>query len=254
MSLELCAQKVKSGDLDRYIACWRAPAEAKAVLWPLYAFNLEVARAPWLTSEVMIAEMRLQWWRDVLEEIGAGGPVRSHEVTEPLADVLDAQGAQDLDRLIGARRWDIYRDPFDDLGAFDVYLEATAGCLDWTAARLLGPAAEEVVRDVSYAAALARWFMAIPVLEASGRRPLPDGRPVAVAALAEKGLARLKNARLRRADISAAAAPALWNAWQSGQILSWVAHNPELVASGDLVARVHSKRWTGAARLLTGRW
>ena len=49
-----------------------APVEARRVLFPLYAFNVEVARAPWVTSEPMIGEMRLQWWRDALEEIARG--------------------------------------------------------------------------------------------------------------------------------------------------------------------------------------
>ena len=48
-----------------------APLAARQILFPLYAFNVEVARAPWVASEPMIGEMRLQWWRDVLEEIGA---------------------------------------------------------------------------------------------------------------------------------------------------------------------------------------
>ena len=33
-----------------------APVAARRVLFPLYAFNVEVARAPWVTQEAMIAE------------------------------------------------------------------------------------------------------------------------------------------------------------------------------------------------------
>ena len=84
--LTACAQLVERGDPDRFAAAMAAPVRARAVLFPLYAFNLEVARAPWLTQESMIAEMRLQWWRDALEEIRAGGLVRRHEVVTPLAD------------------------------------------------------------------------------------------------------------------------------------------------------------------------
>ena len=62
-------------------------------------------------GEPMIAEMRLQWWRDALGEIGAGDKVRSHPVTLALAEVLDPEGAEALDRLVAARRFDIYREP-----------------------------------------------------------------------------------------------------------------------------------------------
>ncbi|MFP4274898.1 MAG: squalene/phytoene synthase family protein, partial [Paracoccaceae bacterium] len=109
-----CALIVQRGDPARFRATMAAPPAARRVLFPLYAFNIEVARAPWVTAEPMIAEMRLQWWRDALEEIASGGPVRRHEVATPLAEVLDAQGARLLDALVDARRADIARAPFDD--------------------------------------------------------------------------------------------------------------------------------------------
>ena len=75
-----CAAIVEKGDPDRFLAAMAAPVAARRVLFPLYALNIEVARAPWVTEEAMIAEMRLQWWRDALAEIAAGGQVRRHEV------------------------------------------------------------------------------------------------------------------------------------------------------------------------------
>ena len=104
MSLAACAELVRRGDPDRFLAAMAAPPAARNVLFPLYAFNVEVSRAPWVTPEPLIAEMRLQWWRDALAEIAAGAPVRRHEVTTPLAAVLDAEGARLLDALVEARR------------------------------------------------------------------------------------------------------------------------------------------------------
>ena len=88
MTIEACASLVRDGDPDRFAAAVAAPVPARAVLFPIYAFNLEVARAPWVTAEPMIAEMRLQWWRDVLSEIEAGGDVRRHEVATPLGAAI----------------------------------------------------------------------------------------------------------------------------------------------------------------------
>ena len=82
---------------------------------------LEVARAPWLTEEPMIAEMRLQFWRDTVEEIAQGSRPRAHEVAEPLAEAmaLDREAmAEALDQAIAARRWDIGKEPFEDAAAF----------------------------------------------------------------------------------------------------------------------------------------
>ncbi|MEM7645152.1 MAG: squalene/phytoene synthase family protein, partial [Pseudomonadota bacterium] len=86
-----CADLVQRGDPARFRAVMAAPLGLRRMLFPLYAFNIEVARAPWVTQEPMIAEMRLQWWRDALEEIGAGGAVRRHEVVTPLAQILDGK-------------------------------------------------------------------------------------------------------------------------------------------------------------------
>ncbi|ESW62088.1 MAG: phytoene synthase, partial [Rhodobacter sp. CACIA14H1] len=123
MSIDACAALVERGDPDRFAAVMAAPVAARGRLFVLYAFNLEVARAPWVTKEPMIAEMRLQWWRDVVAEAAAGRPARAHEVAGPLAALLREAGlpVEVLDRLVEARRWDVYREAFEDGAAFDAY-------------------------------------------------------------------------------------------------------------------------------------
>ncbi|MEC7961867.1 MAG: squalene/phytoene synthase family protein, partial [Pseudomonadota bacterium] len=77
---QACADLVQRADPDRFLATMAAPPAARDLLFALYAANVEIARAPWLTQEEMIAEMRLQWWRDAFGEIGKKGVVRRHEV------------------------------------------------------------------------------------------------------------------------------------------------------------------------------
>ena len=98
-----CADAVSRGDPSRFRATMAAPAAARAVLFPVYAFNLEVARAPWVTNEPMIAEMRMQWWRDALDEIATGATVRRHMVATPLSRILDAEGI-DYENCVGSWR------------------------------------------------------------------------------------------------------------------------------------------------------
>ena len=57
-----------------------APAAARPGLFALYAFNLEMARAPWVASEPALAAIRLAWWREALDEIYDGRPPRRHAV------------------------------------------------------------------------------------------------------------------------------------------------------------------------------
>ena len=249
-----CARIVERGDPDRFLATMAAPPPAREKLFPLYAFNLEVARAPWVTQEPLIAEMRLQWWRDALAEIAEGRPVRAHEVTTPLAQAIPPEIARALDALVAARRWDIHRDPFADKAAFEAHLDATAGTLLWAAARSLGPADEATVRDAAYAQGLANWFRAIPDLQARGRIPLVDGRPQAVADLAREGLVRLARARKQRRQVSHAAAPAMLACWQAGPILTRAARDPAAVEEGRLDLSPARQRLGLIMRTASGHW
>ena len=151
MTLDACAGLVERGDPDRFAAVMAAQVADRARLLPLYAFNLEVARAPWVTREPLIAEMRLQWWRDVVAEDAP----RAHEVAGPLHALIRQAGlpVPVLDALIAARRWDIQTDAFADRAAFDGYLQATAGGLMWLAARATGASdqVEPAARDLGWA-------------------------------------------------------------------------------------------------------
>lgn len=258
MSVTLCAAQVERGDPDRFAATMAAPVSVRGRLWPLYAVNLEVARAPWVTQEPMIAEMRLQFWHDTIDDIASGAPARAHEVAQPLADVIRAHALplEPFHLMIAARRWDIYKDAFADAQAFDAHIDATAGNLMWLAALTLdAPAqAEAVVRDLAYAMGVAGWLQAIPALEGAGRIPLIDGTPAGVKALAETALARLHRARTNRAQVPAHVTPALLPAWRSGAILRHAARLPETVAIGALEQPEFARRGSLLLRAVSGRW
>ncbi|KAA9008928.1 squalene/phytoene synthase family protein [Histidinibacterium aquaticum] len=256
MTLQACAELVERGDPVRFLAAMSCPPPAREVLFPLYAFNVEVSRAPYLTQEPMIAEMRLQWWRDALEEIGAGKPPRAHEVAQPLSEVIRSAGLSValLDSVPVARRWDVWAEPFEDEAAFRDHLERVAGDLAWASALALGarPEDEAGVRDGAWAAGLARWFEAVPEMEARGLKPLADGRPEAVAGLAREGLERL--ARARRAVRGGPAALALRHGWETGPVLQAAAREPARVGAGQLVRSEFRRKLALSVVAARGRW
>ena len=129
--IALCVETVRSSDPDRFLSAMTASGAARDALMVLYAFNVEVSRAPWVTAEPMIAEMRLQWWFDAIEEIFEGNDVRRHQVATPLATLVRAQDLRRdwLDGIIQARQWDIYKEPHADQGALAQYLAQTGGGL-----------------------------------------------------------------------------------------------------------------------------
>lgn len=252
--LTACAELVQRADPDRFMATMAAPVAARRVLFPLYALNVEVARAPWVTEEPMIAEMRLQWWRDAMAEIATGETVRRHQVVTPLADIVTPELAMHLDEMIAVRRWDIYRDPFEDIEHFQRYIDRSSGTLAWVAARSLGDADEQVVRDFGFATGVANWFRAIPVLVERKRIPLLDGTSDGVRALANEALTRLTNARNSRSKVSTAARPALLSGWQTKAILRQVIHQPNRVANGALGQSELTKRMSLMLKSATGHW
>ncbi len=241
MSVNACAGIVQSGDPDRFLAAMAAPPGARQVLFPIYALNVEAARAPWVTQEPMIAEMRLQFWRDALDEIAAGRQPKRHEVVEPLAAVLDAEGARLLDLAVAARRWEIAREPFTGAAQFEGHLWDLAGGLMWAAARALGAEDEAAVRGTGYAGGLAGWLVAVPALRARGLAPLPDDSDAGIRALAEAGLARL-------GPVSRAARPAALAAWEAGPVLARARRDPARVREGTLARSPFARR----LRLLRG--
>lgn len=264
VSLAHCRALVEAGDPDRALVTRGAGADR---LWPVWALNLEVARAPWATREPMVAEIRLQFWADSLAALAAGERVAGHPVLEALAASLPGEAmpgeampglapelAAVLAEVVEARRQDCWRAPFADPAALWAYLEGTGGALSWAAARVLGapPEAEAVARDMGSGAALAAWLRALPVLEAQGWAALPAGTDVA--ALARAGLDRIARARAGRAHVPGAAFAALAAGWQAPGILRRAARAPARVAEGRLQPSEFARRgglfWAG----LTGRW
>ena len=251
-----CAALVEKDDPDRFAATMAAPPAARLRLWPLYAYNLELAKAAWVSPEPMVCQMRLQWWTDTVTGMGPGAARKAHEVAGPLHDLVAAAGLPVglLAGMAEARDWDTGAEVFPDAAALTAYLDATAGNLMWAAALALGApaAAEAAVRDVAHAQGLAAWFCAVAALTDRGRQPLPDPSPAGIAHLADAALTRL--ARTDRASIPKPARPALYPAWQARGLLTQAAREPGRVASGRLGLSEFTRR-AGLARLaLTGRF
>jgi phytoene/squalene synthetase len=256
-ALAACAALVEGADPDRFAATMAAPVAARSRLWPLYAVNVEVARAAYASDEPLVAEMRLQWWADQIGRLMEGAEGQG-EVAHALGIVLRTvpDVATPFLALIEARRWDCWREPFASDEALAAYLDATAGGLAWAAALALGAPtlSESAVRAFAFGMGLANWFDAVPALLARGRSPLPDRSGAAIRALAERGLARIRSARDRRADVPRVAVPALWPGWSAERRLRAAARAPSLVLEGCLPEARALRAPALMFRALTGRW
>lgn len=243
------AAEVARADPDRFRAAMTAPPAARPGLFALYAFNLEIARAPFVTQKAMIAQIRLRWWADAIAEIYAGETPRRHEVVEPLAAAIRAHDLPRglFDGMIEARGLDIEPGAVSSPALLDRYIAHTAGHLMELAARLLGArgAALAVVRDFAQGAGIAAWLRALPELAARGR-PGPAGLDPVV--FARDGLALIARARARRAEVPAVAAPALLAGALAAPRLARAARGESMELSEFRV------RSTFLLRGLSGRW
>jgi NADH dehydrogenase [ubiquinone] 1 alpha subcomplex assembly factor 6 len=172
------ARSLRRHDRDRYLTALFAPELRRPALLALYAFNYEVARTREVVTEATLGEIRLQWWRDSLAAIYAGGPVRRHEVMEPLAAAIRAHGLSraHFERLLDARAQDLADAPPPSLAALEAYAEASSASLVLLALEALGArdeAAIEAGRAVGIAYALAGLLRAVPFHARAKRLYLP---------------------------------------------------------------------------------
>jgi phytoene synthase len=165
---------IRTSDPDRYIASLFAPTAKRPPLYALYALNHELASIADHAREPMMAEIRLQWWRDALAEARAGKP-RGHDVLQGMAEAFaqaDLPRAL-FDAMIDARALDVSGETFADMSALETYADATSGNIMRLAAHILGEQTDEMARRAGIAYALAGILRAVPFHAARRKLFLP---------------------------------------------------------------------------------
>jgi len=174
-ALQHCRGLVAANDKERYWASLYAPTDRRGALYALYAFNLELAAVRERAREPMAGEIRLQWWREVLQG-ERNGEAAAHPIAAALTATLQANGlsAAQLLGLIEARSFDLYDDPMPNVAAFEAYASATAGVLFGTAARILGAAtADDLGRHAGVAQGYVNILSGFPRHTARGQLYIP---------------------------------------------------------------------------------
>jgi NADH dehydrogenase [ubiquinone] 1 alpha subcomplex assembly factor 6 len=172
------ADSLRRHDRDRYLTTLFAPAARRGALVALYAFNFEVAKTREIVREPLLGRIRLQWWRESIDAIYRGAPLRQHEVVAPLAAAIRRHDLTryHFDRLIDAREADLLDEPPASLGALELYGEDSAARIIRLALEILGardPASAEAGRHVGIAWSLTGLIRALPVHAGLRRLSLP---------------------------------------------------------------------------------
>ncbi|HEX6119331.1 MAG TPA: squalene/phytoene synthase family protein [Dongiaceae bacterium] len=122
---------MRQGDRDRYLALLFSPEPARGALAAIAAFNLELARAASEISESTLGLIRLQWWREAIEEIRAGGATRRHPIVNALSDATRRHGLSTgrMLAMIEGKEEEVESDGAPGQAAFDARADATAANL-----------------------------------------------------------------------------------------------------------------------------
>ncbi len=135
---------VRRVDPDRWLSSrFIADPQARADVIAIYAYDYELARAPRVATNPLMGEIRLAWWREVLDEMFEGRHVRHHPTAQALAEVVRRHGLPraPLETMIDGRYRELDPEPLQAAEALTLARD-TAGSAAALAARVLDPAAD----------------------------------------------------------------------------------------------------------------
>ncbi|MGH6999578.1 MAG: squalene/phytoene synthase family protein, partial [Phenylobacterium sp.] len=126
-------------DPERWLSSrFIADPQARADVMAIYAFDYELARAPKVASNALMGEIRLTWWREVLDEVYEGRHVRHHPTAQALAAAIGRRGLprEPLEAMIDARYRELDAAPMNLADALE-WAKGSGGGAAQTAALVL---------------------------------------------------------------------------------------------------------------------
>ncbi|MDH4412541.1 MAG: phytoene/squalene synthase family protein [Rhizobium sp.] len=174
----LCLRALQDTDRDRYLASLLTPADRRAAVVALYAYSAELARVRDLVREPLPGEVRLQYWRDLLEG-SAHGETAANPVAAELLSAVQAWRlpVAPLVSMADARIFDLYDDPMETTAMFEGYAGETAAALIQLVALVLDAKAAEDASEIAghagVALAVAGALLLMPIHRARGQVYLP---------------------------------------------------------------------------------
>lgn len=133
------SEEVRKYDYDRWLSALFMPASCREDILAVLAFNSEISRIRETVSEVLLGDIRLQWWRDALAGLRKG-EVLEHPVVTALGKVTERNrlDLSLLEEIIEARSHDLDPAPFETVDDLLSYAEGTGGLLNSQIYDLLG--------------------------------------------------------------------------------------------------------------------
>ncbi len=130
---------VKKFDHDHYLTVLYAVPHKRQDLFALYAFNYEISKIRKVVSEPMLGEIRLQWWREAIDDIYKG-KIRGHDIMPSLATTINNHGLsrEFFMALIEGQAEELYPESPKNCEELEASLSNTTGSLEKLALHILG--------------------------------------------------------------------------------------------------------------------
>jgi phytoene synthase len=241
-SQDICLAMLRDSDRDRYLACLLSPEDKRGALAALYAFNAELARIRDLVHEPLPGEVRMQYWRDLLDG-NAHGSTEANPVASALLSAIETHRLprQTFSDMIDARIFDLYDDPIETRVSLEGYAGETASALIQLASLVLSPddapQSAEAAGHAGVAQAISGLLLLMPLHRHRGQVYIPleilaatgldrdtflageDKARISAAIEAFAGLGRDHLARARKVAIPQTVFPAFLPAALAGPVL-----------------------------------
>ncbi len=186
-----CLQFLRQSDFDRYLAVLYAPEDKRPALAALYAFNAEIARIRDVVHDALPGEVRLQWWRDLINGTEHGAVTGNPVAALLLQAIQDYQLPRSVfDAYCEARIFDLYNDAMPSRNDLEGYCGETACAILQMAAMILDADAAKSSAELSghagVAQAVSGLLRLLPLHRRRGQVYVPEDMLQAVGVNAEQ--------------------------------------------------------------------
>ena len=251
------ARTVWNGDRDKFMAAVISPSRFRQILFPIFAFNYEISRIAFQSSEPILAEIKFKWWQEELTSIKNNKLNNKHEILVSLSKIITKNNIpiELFIEIINARRFDIYNDPHDNFEAQADYIKQIFSSLFEICLHASSSSVNKkkitCVREYGYALGVTNLLIALPALIAVGKNPLymESSQEDSIKKVARSGLQALFDGRKWLNDCGTEFRPILFSACTINTTLGKVLNNPEFVAQN----KIHPSTFYKGFRLLLTR-
>lgn len=169
-------------DPDHYFSTIFAPKDKRPALLTIYAFNRDLERIPDSVSEPMLGEIRLQWWRDAIEN-RQSSPTTGNPLADRLISIITEYKLPviRIQELIDARSFELSGEPMPDIQSLKNYIKKTEEALCILSCRILSDNQpdniNELAKQASFCYKASTLLASDTINRAKGRQYLPQGQP-----------------------------------------------------------------------------